>query len=340
MKEKILVGMSGGVDSNVAVKTLLDAGYVVFGATLVMSDATSDAEAKKSAAFFGIEHITVDCRAEFEKYVIDNFVSEYLNARTPNPCVVCNRYVKFKFLCDTAEKMGIPHVSTGHYVGVKRDGERFYISKGSDTTKDQSYVLWNLTQKELSMLYFPLENKLKSETLSSAEKLGILPEDYGESQEICFIPSNDHAEFIEKRAGKSKPGNFIDDDGNVIGRHRGIINYTVGQRKGLGISLGRPAFVSEINCDENFVRVSNEDKLFKTEFSCSALNFQKLAPCDCGEYEFSVKIRYAAKPETCFVVISGERAHVTLAHPARAITSGQSAVFYDGDGIAFGGFID
>ena len=339
-KKKILVGMSGGVDSNIAVKSLIDSGYDVVGATLVMSDDADAEKAKKAAEKLGLEHFSLDCRELFEKHVIDNFISEYLRARTPNPCVVCNRVVKFRVLCDFAREIGADHVSTGHYVGIKNENGRYYISKGADERKDQSYVLWNLSQDELEMLYFPLELSEKSNDMRDAEVLGLVPADYSESQDICFIPSNDHVSFIEKRAGKSVCGDFIDDDGHVVGEHKGIINYTIGQRKGLGLSMGYHVFVSEIDAVANTVRVSTEDKLFKTELTCSDLNFQKLAPGDYDELHLSVKIRYAAKPTPATVSVKNGVATVVFDNSVRAATAGQSAVFYDGDDVMFGGFID
>lgn len=337
---KIVLGMSGGVDSNYSVKKLKDMGYEVIGATLIMSDETDDGAAKAVAKELGIEHITIDCRAEFEKNVIDDFVCEYLRGRTPNPCVVCNRHVKFKKLCELAKSVGADKVSTGHYVDIGHENGRYFIRRGNDIRKDQSYVLWNLTQEELGMLYFPLAEEDKKDVMKSAEALGLMPEDYSESQEICFIPTNDHAAFIEARNGKSKVGNFIDENGKVVGKHRGIINYTIGQRKGLGLSLGHPVFVYDIDDEKNTVSVSTEDKLFSRNVTCSNLNFQKTAPGNIESGRFLVKIRYAAQPTMATVNVCDGVASIVFDEPVRAATPGQSVVFYDGADIAFGGFID
>ena len=337
---KIVLGMSGGVDSNYSVKKLQDMGYTVIGATLIMSDETDDSAAKRVAEELGIEHVSIDCRGEFEKCVIGDFVSEYARGRTPNPCVVCNRYVKFKKLCELAKSIGAEKVSTGHYVDIGYENGRYFIRRGADVRKDQSYVLWNLTQEELGMLYFSLADDDKKDVMVRAEELGLMPDDYSESQEICFIPSNDHAAFIEGRIGKSKPGDFIDESGNVVGKHRGIVNYTIGQRKGLGLSLGHPVFVYDIDAAKNTVSVSTEEKLFSCSASCSRLNFQKLAPGDMDARRFRVKIRYAAQPTETTVFVTGDSARIVFDTPVRAATPGQSAVFYDGEDIAFGGFID
>lgn len=339
-KKKILLGMSGGVDSTFSAVRLLNEGYDVEGAILVMSEHTDTSSAEINAKKLGIPLHIVDCREKFDEFVKKNFISEYCNARTPNPCTVCNRYVKMAELCRVAESIGAEKIATGHYCGIGYDeaSGRYYPKKGADARKDQSYVFWNLTQKELSMLYCPLFADSKSEVKELARESGInVPE--GESQDICFIPDGDHAAFIEKAVGKLPEGDFVDENGKVLGRHKGIAYYTVGQRKGLGISAGKPVFISKIDAGSNTITVSDESALFSTEFTCSSLNFAKLAPFE-GTICAQVKARYAAKPTDAEVTVSGDRAYVKTAVPVRAATPGQSAVFYDGDDVLFGGFID
>lgn len=339
-KGKILLGMSGGVDSTFSAVRLRDEGYDVEGAILVMSEHTDTSSAEANAKRLGIKLHIVDCREEFDKYVKKNFISEYCRGRTPNPCTVCNRYVKMAVLCRIAESIGASKIATGHYCGIGYDEEsgRYYPKKGTDAKKDQSYVFWNLTQKELSMLYCPLFAESKSNVVELAHESGIkVPE--GESQDICFIPDGDHAAFIEAAVGKMPEGDFVDENGNVIGRHRGIIRYTIGQRKGLGISAGHPVFVSGIDAENNRVLITDEAALFKTEFTCSGLNFAKLAPFE-GTVRAEVKARYAAKPVMATVTVQGDKASVKTDAPIRAAAPGQSAVFYDGNDVLFGGFID
>lgn len=337
---KILLGMSGGVDSTFSAVRLLNEGYDVEGAILVMSEHTDISSAQANADRLGIKLHIVDCREKFDECVKMNFISEYCRGRTPNPCTVCNRYVKMAELCRVAESIGAKKIATGHYCGIGYDEKsgRYYPKKGADVRKDQSYVFWNLTQKELSMLYCPLFADNKSDIVERARESGIeVPE--GESQDICFIPDGDHAAFIEAAVGKLPEGDFVDTKGNVIGRHKGIIRYTIGQRKGLGISAGHPVFVCGIDAEKNRVIISEEDALFTTEFSCSGLNFAKLAPFE-GTIRAQAKARYAAKPTDATVTVHGDTATVKTDAPVRAAAPGQSAVFYDGNDVLFGGFID
>lgn len=341
MKTKILLGMSGGVDSTVGAVRLLESGYDVEGAVLVMSEHTDTEAAVRAAKAVGIPLHIVDCRAEFERAVKREFAAEYLRGRTPNPCVICNRLVKIELLCRTAGEIGAEKVATGHYCGIDCDTVtgRYFPRMGKDKKKDQSYVFWNLTQEQLSMLYCPLADEIKEETVAKAETAG-LPIPDGESQDICFLPDGDHAAYIESVAGPQPAGNFVDENGNVLGRHKGIIRYTIGQRKGLGIALGHPAFVSRICAEDNTVCLTDESALFRTSFTCSGLNFCKLPPRESGEVCAKVKVRYAASPADAVVRWENGTATVTLSEPVRAITPGQSAVFYDGSDVLFGGFID
>ena len=339
---RILLGMSGGVDSTYAGALLSQEGYEVEAAVLVMSEHTDTGAAFRSCEELGIKLHIIDARDAFEKYVVDDFVLQYSKARTPNPCVMCNRYVKIKLLCDYARANGFEKVATGHYCNIYMEENRYCVAMAKDIRKDQSYMLWQLTQEEISMLYTPLSLKSKEDAYTLAREKGYSSADSKESQEICFIPDNDYASFIEKRIGKFPEGDFVDSDGNVVGRHKGLIHYTIGQRKGLGLAMKVPVFVTEIDPVTNTVKVEPAGREYKNGFKADSLNFQSEAEPKEGEIrekEYLVKIRYAAKPAAAIVKFSKNMAEVTFAEPQRAVTPGQSAVFYDGERVAFGGFI-
>ncbi len=339
---RILLGMSGGVDSTYAGALLLQEGHDVEAAVLVMSDHTDTGAALQSCEDLGIKLNIIDAHKVFEEKVIEDFVVQYSKARTPNPCVMCNRYVKVKLLCDYAKENGFDKVATGHYCNIKEENGRYFVSMGRDLRKDQSYMLWQLTQEELSMLYTPLYRLYKEEIYSFTREKGFAAAQSKESQEICFIPDNDYAAFIEKRIGKFPEGDYIDADGNVVGRHKGIIHYTIGQRKGLGLAMKVPVFVTEIDPVANTVKVEPSGSEMRSSFKADSLNFQMTEPpCDgeIREEEYLVKIRYSAKPAKAIVRYSNKMAEVTFDEPQRAVTPGQSSVFYDGQNIAFGGFI-
>jgi tRNA-specific 2-thiouridylase len=340
--EKVLLGMSGGIDSTYAVVKLRALGYEPVGAVLKMSEHTDVAAAQRAADALGVELHVVDMQKEFTTHVVENFVSEYMRARTPNPCIVCNREVKFKGLCDCAKLLGIKKICTGHYASVQRSEEtgRYYIAKGTDARKDQSYVLWRLSQEELEMLFFPLANDVKTEVKQISKEMALPSAELKESQEICFIPSNDHTAFIEEMIGRRiAEGDFVDKEGRVLGKHKGVVRYTIGQRKGLGISLGKQAFVTAIDPDKNTVTLGDEELLFTHEFCADDLIFQKRVYIPGDTARLLVKIRYAAPPVPCTVYFDEKGARVCTDEPVRAITPGQSAVFYDDEGVVFGGFI-
>ncbi len=335
--------MSGGIDSTYAATELRRSGYSVEGAFLKMTEDSDVASALRAAEALNVPLIVVDCTERFRDVVIGNFLSEYAAARTPNPCIVCNRFVKIAALCETAQKMGISKVATGHYADVGFDEEtgRYDIRKAADPKKDQSYMLWRLTQEQLAMLRFPLNSLLKSEIKAKAREMSLPNADAAESQEICFIPSNDYVSYIEERIGAFPKGAFKDESGKTVGTHEGIIHYTIGQRKGLGISLGKPAFVTAIDPETNTVSVTvDEKKIFTDRLVCRELNFMALAPGDYSDIAGEGKVRYAARPECASACIRGDRAEIFFAHPVRAVTPGQSVVFYDGDRILFGGMIE
>lgn len=340
---RILLGMSGGVDSTYAATELRRMGYEVEGAFLKMTEDSDVASARRAAEALDVPLAVVDCTERFRDIVIGNFLSEYAAARTPNPCIVCNRFVKIAALCEQAKKMGISKVATGHYADIvlNRETGRYTVRKAADPRKDQSYMLWRLTQEQLSMLVLPLNSLLKSDIKAKAKEMALPGADAAESQEICFIPSDDYVSYIEERLGAFPKGDFKDDLGKTVGRHEGIIRYTVGQRKGLGLSLGKPAFVTAIDPAANTVSVTvDERKIFTDRLVCRGLNFMALAPGDREDLAVEGKVRYAAKPERASVRITGDRAEVFFERPVRAVTPGQSVVFYGGDEILFGGMIE
>ncbi len=338
---KILVGMSGGVDSTYAALKLRDLGHEVVGAVLVMHEYTETESAVIASERVGIPLVKIDCTAAFDETVKSYFTSEYSVGRTPNPCIVCNREVKFKFLADYARENGFNKIATGHYANVVKTNSGYAVSRAKDRTKDQTYMLYRLSQDILEMLILPLADEIKSEVKTKAEALGIIEPDLKESQEICFIPDNDYRSYIEERLGKFPEGCFVDESGKAIGKHRGIIGYTVGQRKGLGISLGQRAFVSRIDPKRNEVTLSTEKPLTKT-FTASDIVYSGLSALCIGEsIKAEVKIRYHAMPTLATLTMIEEgRVRIEIDNPQGLVAPGQSVVAYDGDTVLFGGFID
>lgn len=339
---RILVGLSGGLDSTYTAYNLKNEGHSVEGLVLVMHDYTDVSAAQKTADLLGIKLNILDCRELFQKYVVSNFISEYSSGRTPNPCTVCNRYVKMAELCRFARENSFDKAATGHYARICYDEEkdRYCIRKGADERKDQSYMLWHLTQEQLKMLYLPLCDTTKEQIREEARSSPFAYlSDAKESQEICFIPDNDYASYIEKEKGVFPEGDFVDSDGKKIGRHKGIIHYTIGQRKGLGISLGAPAYITKIDPEKNTVTVEKQSDVKSNALVATCLNSQLLPVDDGCEYILDVKIRYAARPMKARVLIEGQKARVEFTDSVRAITPGQSAVFYQDGLIAFGGVI-
>ena len=340
---RILLGMSGGLDSTYAALKLIEEGHSVEGAVLIMHEYTELEAAREAAREVGIKLHEIDCRALFEEAVIPNFISEYTKGRTPNPCIVCNREVKFKALLDYALENGFDKIATGHYAAIRRTGNdgKAVICRSRDEKKDQSYMLWRLPREVIENLILPISDMNKEQIREMALERGLSSAKKRDSQEICFIPSGDYGAYIEERVGKSEPGDFVDREGRVLGRHNGILHYTVGQRKGLGIALGARAFVTDIDPITNRITLSFSAEE-QTSFTVSDIIFSGVEPKREGEIcDFSVKVRYQAPPVSARVeFLEGDRARVTLAAAAKSVTAGQSAVFYDGDVLAFGGFID
>ncbi len=337
---KILLGMSGGLDSTYAGYLLREAGHEVEGAVLVMHDYTDTRAAEKSAAELGILLRVLDCRAAFDREVALPFAEEYRRGRTPNPCILCNERVKFAALYGAMREGGFDRMATGHYAHIDRIGTRLAVRRGEDGRKDQSYVLWRLPQELLAALLLPLAACDKESVREAARALGFSSAESEESMEICFLPNGHHAAYIEGRLGPVPRGEFVDTDGRVLGTHQGIHRYTVGQRKGLGIALGQRMFISHIDASTNRITLAPDGERGVTSLSVRDLIFSGLAPQSEGEGEFEVVLRYQARPLPARVRFLGGRAIVTLLTSAPTATPGQSAVFYRGGAVAFGGFIE
>lgn len=336
---KILVGLSGGLDSTYAAHVLKELGHDVVGAAVIMHEHTDVNSAKASAEAVGIPFVVIDARDTFKNTVVKRFVMDYENGRTPNPCIECNRHVKFGALCDYASENGYDKVATGHYANISYEDGRYFI-KADDSVKDQSYVLWRLTQKQLSMLYLPLCGMNKADIRAKASELGYKAAEAKESQDICFIPDGNYVSFIKNYAHKTYgEGDFVDINGNKIGTHKGIINYTVGQRKGLG-AYGKPMFVFSVDPLKNTVTLVPSGEEYSQATVVKELNFMKLPETQSGTIKCFCRVRYSAKPMPCEAEFVGDSAKVTFENQTRAVTPGQSAVFYDGNDLLFGGIIN
>ena len=350
--KKALIAMSGGVDSGVAAYFMKKEGFECVGATMKLYDnddafigreqtcCTADdiIDAKNVASKLGIPHYVFNFKGEFEEKVIKNFVETYENGGTPNPCIVCNRYLKFEKLMQRMYELGLDYVVTGHYARIVEKDGRYYLKKGKDLSKDQSYVLYNLTQKQLSHTLFPLGEYSKDEIREIAEREGFLNANKKDSQDICFIPDGDYYSFIKKYRGRDyEEGNFIDKDGNVLGKHSGIIKYTIGQRKGLGLSAGHPVYVIDKNLENNTVTVGDNEDLFTK--SLEAEDFNWIIEKPETEIKCKAKTRYNMTEQPCTVRVNGEKLTVEFDSPQRAITKGQAVVLYDGDCVLGGGTI-
>ena len=341
--KRIAVAMSGGVDSSAAALLLQRQGYDLMGATmhLLPSQESDITDAKSSCDRLGISHTVYDFSNEFERLVIRPFIAVYEAGGTPNPCIVCNRFMKFGVLLDAVLKDGCEALATGHYARIEKDGSgRYLLKTAADPRKDQSYVLWQLTQHQLAHTLFPLGEYTKADIRDMAEAQGLITAHKSDSQDICFVPDGDYAAFIERYTGHpATPGEFVDESGCVLGPNKGIIHYTIGQRKGLGIALGQPMFVKSKDAVTGRVVLSLNDRLFTREIEVEGLN---LIACDRldSDLRAEVKTRYqqTASPATIRQLDEG-RARIIFDQPQRAVAAGQSAVFYDGDTVIGGGFI-
>ena len=346
--ERVLLGMSGGVDSTAAALLLQAAGYEVLGACLLLHEAdggcgaAEEAEAARRAAErLGIPFFTPDCREVFREQVVTDFVAEYRAGRTPNPCVRCNRTVKFPLLLAEARRLGCGHIATGHYARVRRDevSGRFQLLRGTDRSKDQSYVLYPLGQEILSRLLLPVGTWEKSALRALAAERGMENALRRDSQDICFIPDGDYAAFLERQGVPLAPGAFTDRQGRVLGRHRGMERYTLGQRRGLGVSGGRPLYVVGKDLAENRVILGDEEDLYTAALTAADFNWVSLPP-QREPLRVTARTRYSQRDAAALAVPLGEGAvEVTFDEPQRAVTPGQSVVLYQGEAVVGGGII-
>ena len=349
---KVMIAMSGGVDSAVSAYLLKAAGYQVVGATMKlycpskenMTDHIADemADARAVARLVGIEHTVLDYGKNFRLMVIDPFVAEYEAGKTPNPCVVCNETLKFGRMLEASRAFGMDYLATGHYARIERDAcGRYLLRRAADPAKDQSYVLYHLTQSQLSKVLFPLGEYSKAQVREIAHSLGFQNAHKSDSQDICFIPDGDYASFIKQYTGRHYPeGDFVSEDGAILGRHRGIIHYTIGQRKGLGIALGRPVFVCRKDTALNTVTLSDNESLFSKTLIAKKINWIPFDQLQ-GPLRVQAKIRYNMQAQPAVVEqVDDDSVRVTFDQPQRAVTPGQSAVFYDGEYVIGGGIIE
>jgi tRNA-uridine 2-sulfurtransferase len=356
---KVLVAMSGGVDSSVAALMLHEEGYEVIGVTMKTwdyadasggkritgcCDLDSISDARNMAVSRGFHHMILDLREEFGEHIIGNFVGEYMAGRTPNPCVLCNTFIKWEALLKRADMLDCPLIATGHYAQLRQEGDRFVVSKGLDAHKDQSYVLWGLEQKNLGRTRFPIGGYHKSKIREIAAQSGF-PElaSKSESYEICFIPDNDYRGFLKRREPAATAhlahGKLVGTKGEVIGEHDGYPFFTIGQRKGLGVATGKPLYVTAIDPGTNTVTLGDKEDLAGTEMWVRQPNFQWPQHL-VGEMEVTTKVRYKDKGTPSTIRMDGERVHVRFHAQVLGIAPGQSAVFYNGNDVVGGGFID
>ncbi|MBP5303525.1 MAG: tRNA 2-thiouridine(34) synthase MnmA [Clostridia bacterium] len=348
---KALIAMSGGVDSSVAAKLIKDAGFACVGCTMKLYDnedigvsrghtccSLDDVEDARSVAYkLDMKYYVFNFMEEFHNTVISRFVEAYENGKTPNPCIDCNRFMKFDKLFDRAKVLECDYVVTGHYARIDKQDGKYLLKKAVDETKDQSYVLYSMTQEQLAHTMFPLGELRKTDVRKIADENGFLNASKPDSQDICFVPDGDYASFLERYTGKSyKEGDFEDVEGNILGKHKGVIHYTIGQRKGLGVTFGKPMFVKQIDVVRNVVVLAEEEELFEDTLHVDSFHWisgeKPKEPVSC-----TVKIRYRQKEQPATIYPEeGESVKIVFDAPQRAITPGQAAVAYDGE-ICLGG---
>ncbi|MCI9307687.1 MAG: tRNA 2-thiouridine(34) synthase MnmA [Lachnospiraceae bacterium] len=348
--------MSGGVDSSVAAWLLKEQGYEVIGVTMqIWQDEEEEVleenggccglsaveDARRTAQLLEIPHYVMNFKADFKRFVIDYFVSEYLEGRTPNPCIACNRYVKWEALLNRSLEIGADYIATGHYARIRQlENGRFCLTRSVTAAKDQTYALYNLTQEQLSHTLMPVGSYSKEEIRRMADQIGLSVADKPDSQEICFVPDQDYAGFIERTTGApSQTGNFVQADGTILGQHKGIIHYTIGQRRGLGLPMGRRVVVTEIRPETNEVVIGEQEDVWTDHLLADRLNWMSV-PDLTEERSASAKIRYNHTGTPCTLQkTASDQVRVQFHEPVRAVTPGQAVVFYDGDCVLGGGTI-
>jgi len=350
MGKRVVVAMSGGVDSSVAAALLKKQGYAVTGLTMCFNLAekngnkpsccglTGISDARRVAGMLGIRHYVLNFNKDFYQEVIQNFYQEYMSGRTPNPCVRCNQFIKFGVLLKKAINLGAQYLATGHYARIVKSPQGYLLKKARDLKKDQSYFLYMLTQAQLKHVIFPLGNFTKPQVRQLAGDFGLKVAQKPDSQEICFAPDGKYGDFI-KAWGKSdvQPGNFVDKNGNILGRHRGVVDYTIGQRHGLGIAAGHPLYVTQINAKNNQISLGRRPEVYKSEFIIKEGHF--LGKPFKKKIEIKARIRYNHKEARAIVYPIKDKQKVIFKQPQFAVTPGQSAVFYDQDTVLGGGII-
>jgi len=346
MSKRVLVAMSGGVDSSVACLLLKEAGFEVAGVTMCLGEQDGEArccgahaveDAASVCARLGVPHFVLDFSREMEDIVIANFIEEYRRGRTPNPCILCNRFLKFGKLLAHAQSAGFDFLATGHYAFTRREEGRCSIVRPRDREKDQTYFLWAIPREVLPYLFFPLGRYTKREVRQIAQRARLPVALKPQSQDLCFIPRGDYQEFLEKHLGKGRSGRIVDEGGQVVGRHRGVFRYTVGQRRGLGISSSHPLYVVAIRPESNEILVGKREALLGWGLRARWVNWlSEEVP-----QKALAQVRYRHRPRPCRIKVEGEKAvEVLFEEPVEMITPGQSVVFYEGDVLLGGGIIE